>query len=285
MKKQCTIFLLLALTACLPVPITLVPPETLAAQTMAALPRTDTPTTNTLDTPVPSPTNEAGFPIPEINLNAEGAYCIPTDTQRDRVLVTKVLDGSSIEVVTELETYRVRYIGLDTPGIAPSVEWQGPQSIAANEQLVSGKYVTLVKDTTDIDQEGYYLRYVLVEEIFVNYDQIRKGFADINIVPPDTACQDVLMSAKLQAQTNIAGIWQPTPVPTFTITPTATETQIPTATEEPKPAPCACNRLYSCNNFWTQREAQECYDYCLAEGFGPVLEDKNNNGLVCEGLP
>jgi micrococcal nuclease len=285
MKRLIILFLLLALTACLPVPITLVPPETLAAQTMAAMPRTDTPTVGPTDTTVPTPTVELEPPTPEINSNAPGASCIPTDTQRVRALVSKVLDGESIEVVTENETFRVRYIGMDAPGIAPELEWQGPQSIASNEQLVNGKYVTLVMDTTNIDAEGYYLRYVLVDDIFVNYDQIRRGLASVNIIPPDMACQNEFMAAQLEAQTVIAGIWQPTPLPTFTITPTPTETLIPTATEIPKPAPCSCRRTYSCNNFWTQYDAQECYDYCLSEGYGPVLPDKNNNGLVCEGLP
>jgi len=285
MKQLFVICLLLALTACLPTPITLVPPGTLAAQTMAAMPRTDTPTVDLIASTIPSPTIDASQPTPEINPNATGAYCIPTDTQRDRALVTKVIDGASIEVATELGNYSVRYIGLDSPGIAPNLEWQGPQAIAANEQLVSGKYVTLVQDTADLDDEGYYLRYVLVDEVFVNYEQILKGFAEVNIIPPNTSCQDVFTSAMLQAQADIAGIWQATPLPTFTITSTATETLLPTDTEIPQPAPCSCNKFYSCNNFWTQSQAQECYDYCLSEGYGPVLADKNNNGLVCEGLP
>ena len=285
MKQLFIICLILALTACLPVPITLVPPETLAAQTLAAMPRTDTPTVGPLDTPIPTPTVDTGPPTPEINPNAKGAYCIPANTERVRAMVTKVLDGASIEVATENESFLVRYIGIDAPGIAPTIDWQGPQSIAANEQLVSGKYVTLVMDTTNTDSEGFYLRYVLVDDIFVNYNQILRGFASVNITSPDIACQNVFLSAMLEAQTMIAGIWQPTPVPTFTITPTPTETLIPTETTEPKPAPCDCRRLYSCNNFWTHREAQVCYDYCLAEGYGPVLVDKNHNGLVCEGLP
>jgi len=285
MKQLFVICLLLALTACLPTPITLVDPGTLAAQTMAAMPRTDTPTVDLLASSIPSPTIDTRQPTPEINPNATGSYCIPSDTQRDRALVTKVIDGASIEVATELGNYSVRYIGLDAPGITPTLEWQAPQAIAANERLVSGKYVTLVKDTTDTDSDGYYLRYVLVDDVFVNYDQILKGFAEVNIIPPNTACQDVFMSAMLQAQLDVVGIWQATPMPTFTITSTATETPIATDTEIPQPAPCSCNKFYSCNNFWTQSQAQECYDYCLSEGYGPVLADQNNNGLVCEGLP
>ena len=37
------IFILLCVTACMPPPLELTPPETLAAQTLAAIPKTNTP--------------------------------------------------------------------------------------------------------------------------------------------------------------------------------------------------------------------------------------------------
>jgi micrococcal nuclease len=203
-------------------------------------------------------------------------------------LVTRVLDGDTIEVSTAFQTFIVRYIGIRAPGIAPTVEWQGPQAIAVNERLVKGKHVTLVRDVSETDGDGYYLRYVVVDDIFVNYDIVRQGYALALQQPPDVACDASLMAAQLEAQTSVVGIWVATPMPTFTITPSPTNTLTPTITLTPTDTrlpPCTCRRGMTCNLFSTQGDAQDCYEFCLDTGYGPVLEDKNGNGQVCEGLP
>jgi len=282
MKRLITVLILVVLVACTPAPFTLVPAETLAAQTFAAMPRTDTPTPVPSDTPNPTPTPDESSPTPGFNESAPGAHCIPIGTQRTRALVTRVLDAQTIEVATGNENFTVRYIGLDAPGIAPNMDWKGAQAVAANDNLVNGKYVTLVKDVSDIDSEGFYLRYVLLDDVFVNYSLIRQGMARVAVVQPDVTCESIFLAAQVEAQTARSGIWEPTPVPTVTRTSTATITPIPTSTSVP---PCACRSGLSCNNFYTQAQAQQCYNYCLKQGYGPVLDDKNKNGRVCEGLP
>jgi endonuclease YncB( thermonuclease family) len=264
--------------------VELVPPETLAAQTMAAMPRT--PTSGPTNTPLPTATvtPDTRPPTPMIDLSLPGAYCLPTNTTRNTGLVTKILDGGTIEVATNNQTWVVKYIGLDAPSIVAPIEWQAAQSLGLNESLVNGRTVTLIQDVTMIDSLGYYPRYVISGNTFVNYEIVRQGMASAVALPPDVACQNSLLSAQVEAQAAVSGIWQPTPVPTFTLPPTATITNTPgpvTATSMP---PCSC-RPYTCNAFPTQNRAQACYDYCLRTGFGPVLSDNNRNGRVCEGLP
>jgi micrococcal nuclease len=285
MKRMCFLLILLALAACLPAPVTLVPAGTLAAQTMAARPKTNTPPPTLTATGTSTSTPDLRPPTPALDLTLPGAYCLPPNSPRALGLVTKVLDGGSIEVATGNQTWRVTYIGLDAPSLVAPVEWQAAQSLGFNESLVSGKTVTLVQDVTDADAYGNRPRYVISGNTFVNYEIIRQGFASFVETPPDVTCKDALIAAQVEAQGAVRGIWQATPLPTGTRAPTATITftpGAPTATSRPV---CDCTRQYTCNNFNSQRQAQACYDYCRRTGAGPVLPDQNNNGLVCEGLP
>jgi len=286
MRRLLFVLTLLALSACMPKALTLVPVDTIVAQTMAAIPHTATPSYTPTEIPSPTSTIDLSTSTPGIDLTIAGAYCIPTTTQRKQALVTKILDGASIQVVTATETFQVIYIGLDAPKIAPTLEWQGPQAVAANERMVGGKYVTLVQDLTDMDGNGYYPRYVILGGTFVNHELIRQGFARAVATPPNVSCENSFLSAQVEAQAILAGIWSSTPVPTFTITltPTITNTpRPPTATSEPI---CNCNfGPFSCNQFRTHAQAQSCYNYCKKMGYGKVLPDNNNNGIVCEGLP
>ena len=79
----------------------------------------------------------------------------------------------------------MRYIGIDTPeqgetGYGPSAN--------KNTELVYGKYVTLIKDVSEVDQYNRLLRYVVVGDIFVNYELVRSGLANADDYPPDSAC-------------------------------------------------------------------------------------------------
>lgn len=88
-----------------------------------------------------------------------------------------------------------------------------------------------------------------------------------------------------------------TPTPTQTPLPTATNRPTATATTAPTNTPTAtattallytCDHdAYNCSDFDTQAEAQEVYNYCVAQGFGDIhrLDGNNNNGLACESLP
>ena len=283
MKWLSFLLILLFLASCVPAPVEIAPPETLAVQTMAAMPKTSTP--GPTQTPLPSSTATLDMrpPTPMIDLSLPGAYCLPPDTPRATALVTKILDGATIEVATNNQTWRVKYIGLDAPSIVAPAEWQAPQSYGLNERLVNGQNVILIQDVTDVDAQGYYPRYVMAGNTFVNYEMIRQGMASAVNLSPDIACQNSFLSAQVEAQAAVSGIWQATPLPTFTAPPSATITNTPGTVAPTSLPPCACNRQYSCNSFPSRSLAQACFDYCRRSGYGPVIPDKNNNGRVCEG--
>lgn len=122
--------------------------------------------------------------------------------------MSRVIDGDTIDVRIGNQTYRVRYIGIDTPERGDVYFYQSSE---ANRRLVEGKKVTLVKDVSEVDRYDRLLRYVFVGEIFVNYELIRQGYAYAYTYPPDVACADVFVAAQRAAREFERGFWKPTP--------------------------------------------------------------------------
>lgn len=273
------------LAGCAPSGQAIVPVDTAVAQTMAALPRTDTPVPPPTGAAPPTGTLSPVTSTPDVDSAIPGVQCLP-DGERTRGLVTRVIDGDTIEVAIGSSVYAVRYLGIDAPEAAAEIGWYGPQATGANRDMVAGKTVTLVQDVSDTDAEGRLLRYVVTDDQFVNYELVREGFALVSASPPDLSCQSILLSLESDARNAAKGLWSPTSTPaaTDTPTPTATPEESPTPTLEPA---CDCEGpTLDCNAFNTQGQAQACFDYCKATGFGDVFSmDNNENGEACEGLP
>ncbi|MBX7250621.1 MAG: thermonuclease family protein [Candidatus Promineofilum sp.] len=122
--------------------------------------------------------------------------------------VTHIVDGDTIDVSINGSTFRVRYIGINTPEMDESC---GPLAKDANAALVAGQTVRLVKDVSETDRFGRLLRYVYVGNLFVNGELVLHGWADAVRYPPDTA-----MAELLEYYESIAtgGCFAATPVPT-----------------------------------------------------------------------
>lgn len=99
-------------------------------------------------------------------------------------LVTRVIDGDTIDVDLGDDVYRVRYVGANTP---ERDEACYADAVRANKNLVEGQEVTLVRDTSDTDQYDRLLRYVYVGNTFVNEKLIRDGWAEAVLYQPDDA--------------------------------------------------------------------------------------------------
>ncbi|MCL4267622.1 MAG: thermonuclease family protein [Anaerolineae bacterium] len=109
----------------------------------------------------------------------------------DSAAVTRIIDGDTIEVANNGASYRLRYIGMDTP------ERGQPffaAATAANGLLVEGQTVTLVKDVSETDRYGRLLRYVyLPDGIFVNAELVAQGYAQVATFPSDVAVLATLL--------------------------------------------------------------------------------------------
>ncbi len=114
------------------------------------------------------------------------ANCTPDNSQRVMGTVTDIWSGDSIQVNINGQSFEVRYIGIDA-GDLPS---------DANRQLVEGKQVLLITDTTDVDEYGRLPRYVIADGVFVNLELLRRNAAYLSFEPPDLACEQVFTEAQ-----------------------------------------------------------------------------------------
>jgi endonuclease YncB( thermonuclease family) len=164
---------------------------------------------------------------------------IPTDTltptpERTPARVIEVVDGDTIHVEIDGETYSVRYIGIDCPETVHPTEpvgWMGPEASEANRNLVAGETVYLEKDVSETDKYGRLLRYVYLDDgTFVNAELVRLGYAQVSTYPPDVKYQDLFLEMQQEAREAGRGLWGPTPTP-LPVPPTAT----PAPTSPPPP--------------------------------------------------
>lgn len=118
--------------------------------------------------------------------------------------VIRVIDGDTIVIEGN---YRVRYIGIDTPEVHPQVEAFGLEAWQANRELVEDKIVRLEVDVSEVDKYGRLLRYVYVDDIFVNAELVKQGLAYVQAYPPDTRHQDYLEKLEQEARQAGRGMW------------------------------------------------------------------------------
>jgi len=135
--------------------------------------------------------------------------------------VVRVVDGDTIEVEIEGETYKVRYIGIDTPETVDPrrpVGCFGEEASAANKALVEGLTVGLEKDVSNTDIYGRLLRYIwLNDSEMVNAILVREGYAQSSPYPPDVRHQEQFDQLEAEARSAARGLWGPvcleTPTP------------------------------------------------------------------------
>ncbi len=197
---------------------TVVPVPTVTPTSTSTAAATNTPTPTPQPTATATPTaapTQTYTPTPT-------ATPFPTHTSTPSAVTAKVvriIDGDTIEVEIGEQTYRVRYIGMDTP------EQGDPffaEATEANRQLVEGKPVIVEKDVSDTDRYGRLLLYVYLQDgTFVNAELVRLGYAQVATYPPDIKHQDLFLQLQIEAREAGRGFWAQ-PAPTVTSGPAAT---------------------------------------------------------------
>jgi micrococcal nuclease len=124
----------------------------------------------------------------------------------------RVDDGDTIRVVQDGREEAIRYIGVDTPEtVKPGspVECYGKAASAANRRLVEGEPVRLVGDAEARDRYGRRLAYVYRsrDDLFVNAELVRRGYATVLTIPPTVAHADEFTVLARRARRNRRGLW------------------------------------------------------------------------------
>lgn len=176
------------------------PPPTNTPRPTATPQSTNPPTA--LPTATALPPSPTATPVPILPTNTPAA----TAGNEQTAVVSRVIDGDTIEVIMNGAFYRVRYIGINTP---ESNEPCGREATLANSALVAGRTVRLVKDVSETDQYDRLLRYVYLGDLFVNAKLVADGWAEAVAYPPDTAFASYFESLEAQAVGQTCGV-QPT---------------------------------------------------------------------------
>lgn len=127
--------------------------------------------------------------------------------------VTRITDGDTIHVEIGGRDETVRLIGIDTPeSVDPRtpVECFGKEASRHLAGLIPvGTLVRLVRDVEARDRYGRLLAYVYRrhDDLFVNLQMARDGYADLLTYPPNVAHVDAFTAAVREARDAGRGLW------------------------------------------------------------------------------
>ncbi len=122
-------------------------------------------------------------------------FCARTDK------VTEVIDGDTFKTETGIS---VRLLGINAPEITDP---GGDIAKHALAWMIMGKNVRMKMDVTDKDDYGRLLRYVFVDDVNVNAEMIRLGYAELRFYPPDTMYIEEMRDMEKIAIRNHNGLW------------------------------------------------------------------------------
>lgn len=122
--------------------------------------------------------------------------------------VKKVYDGDTLLLDNG---QKVRLLGVNTPeveGRYKEAQAGGEEAKRWLQKVLKNKKVHIERDVEKKDKYGRVLAYVFVEGgLHINLELVKKGFASLNIYPPNLKYTDVLLKAQKQAEKKQLGIW------------------------------------------------------------------------------
>ncbi len=122
--------------------------------------------------------------------------------------VAEVIDGSTILVSRDGETFEVRYLGIEIPDLSAAA------AVEQNRHLVEGRTVELEIDVIQADTSGRALRYVYVAGEMVNEVLLASGHAFVSGFPDEFRYRDRLILAQERARALSQGVWASESAPT-----------------------------------------------------------------------
>ena len=134
----------------------------------------------------------------------------PAGTPGANALVTRVIDGDTIEARYRNRTLDVRLIGIDTPeSVAPGqpVECFAEAASRFTQDRLEGERVRLEFDVERIDRFGRTLAYVWIGNELFSETLVREGYAFVATFPPNIRYVDVFRDAEREAREAGRGVW------------------------------------------------------------------------------
>ncbi len=129
------------------------------------------------------------------------------DLSTEKAKVSFIYDGDTIQLS---DGRKIRYLGIDTPERGTNKikgECFGQEATDINRKLIAGQTVEMAKDISEKDKYGRLLRYIWIDNVFINEFLLRQGFARLDIIPPDTKYLKEFKDAEKEAREQKRGLW------------------------------------------------------------------------------
>lgn len=125
-----------------------------------------------------------------------------TGASKTTVTVARVIDGDTFELANGKS---VRLLGIDAPERGQSGHGSAKNKL---KELILGKTIVLEKDVSNVDGIDRLLRYIFVDDLLVNLELVRQGYANVYVVSPDKRYEKELIDAEAEARDDKRGIWK-----------------------------------------------------------------------------
>ena len=135
-----------------------------------------------------------------IGVRALDGFGLPTRVPAE-TLVDRVIDGDTIDMA---DGSRVRYLCIDTPERGEAFYQEATEF---NRDLVGGRAVELERGLRDVDQYDRLLRYVYVDDVFVNAELVSAGLARTLIFDENEKYAALLRRLEAEARSADRGLW------------------------------------------------------------------------------
>lgn len=148
----------------------------------------------------PASVSVPGIPADAFEMTVESVH--DGDTLRARVAIPNA-------VVGDLESTRVRLLGIDTPEISPELDCWGAEATAKLTSLVpAGSTIWVAPDAEVHDRYGRTLLYVWTPDgRFVNGELVAQGDARVEVYSPNRTQEALLRSLEAAAVAASVGQW------------------------------------------------------------------------------
>jgi endonuclease YncB( thermonuclease family) len=151
---------------------------------------------------------EADFEM-EFTLESEP---IVTSQKENNYLVTRVIDGDTIEIDFNGTLEKVRLIGVDAPeSVHPDASLNaelGKIASGFTKEHLLDKEIGLEFDVSERDRYGRLLAYVWIDDMMYNEFIVENGYAKEATFPPDVKYVELFTDAQQKAREMNLGLWE-----------------------------------------------------------------------------